>query len=155
MRGIVEGYGLEFSCVGLATVYSDNMVSDSTYEGQLREFFANISTLTSKEDMLTYLRNSLLIKIARDQGWVSFVSVWSDDSYVLTSLPPLSCRYPKIITGDSATRFATKIIASTCKGRGFGLHDDLQFVDSRFQSDDGTVTHRNANNTWQTNKQNK
>ncbi|KAK9727632.1 Cytoplasmic tRNA 2-thiolation protein 2, variant 2 [Basidiobolus ranarum] len=61
----------------------------------------NIVKATAKEDMISYLKNKLLIQIAKREN----------------------CSI--ILLGDSSTRIAVKCIAYTSKGRGFSLPYDV------------------------------
>ncbi|XP_061646609.1 cytoplasmic tRNA 2-thiolation protein 2 isoform X3 [Phyllopteryx taeniolatus] len=65
-------------------------------------------TLTAKEDILSMLRQHLLVHTARCEG------------------------YNKLMFGDNCTRLAVKLLSSISLGRGAQLAQDTSFSDSRY-----------------------
>ncbi|TPX32592.1 hypothetical protein SmJEL517_g04263 [Synchytrium microbalum] len=76
---------------------SDPAERQKTPRERLIRSLSSASKMSSREDLIQYYRQQLLIQVAREH----------------------SCPY--ILLGDSATRTAIKIISGVCKGRGFGL----------------------------------
>ncbi|ELR22771.1 uncharacterized protein ACA1_149390 [Acanthamoeba castellanii str. Neff] len=120
MKRVVESYGLRLDILPLEAVTSlpgvvpEGAVKEKEEKEeedsglQLQRLFDRTTTLTSREDLLAYLRTHLLASVAaqREASWVC--------------------------VGDSATRIAVDMIADTCKGRAFGLPDRLSFIDTRY-----------------------
>lgn len=120
MKRVVESYGLRLDILPLEAVTSlPGVVPEGAVKEmeekeeedsglQLQRLFDRTTTLTSREDLLAYLRTHLLASVAaqREASWVC--------------------------VGDSATRIAVDMIADTCKGRAFGLPDRLSFIDTRY-----------------------
>ncbi|KAM9961105.1 hypothetical protein ACTFIW_010281 [Dictyostelium discoideum] len=71
---------------------------------QLKLQFAQLSSETSKEDLLLYYRNQLLIQVAHK----------------------LNCK--KVILGTSSNRLAVQLVASTSKGRGFSVPNETSVI---------------------------
>nr|CAD7423817.1 unnamed protein product [Timema monikensis] len=74
---------------------------------KLLALFKNVTSLTSKEDLLMKLRNQLLVRVAKE----------------------LKCS--KVFVGESSTRLAVKILTNVALGRGAHLSLDVGFCDSR------------------------
>uniref|UniRef100_A0A3Q3WE43 Cytoplasmic tRNA 2-thiolation protein 2 n=1 Tax=Mola mola TaxID=94237 RepID=A0A3Q3WE43_MOLML len=74
----------------------------------LQRLMASVETLTAREDLLSTLRQHLLVHTARSEG------------------------YSKLMLGDSCTRLAVKLLSSISLGRGAQLAQDTGFSDSRF-----------------------
>ncbi|NXJ04614.1 CTU2 protein, partial [Odontophorus gujanensis] len=74
---------------------------------ELLRLFDAAETLTAKEELLQMLRSHLLLHTARTQG------------------------YTKVMTGESCTRVAVKLLTNLALGRGAFLAVDTGFVDSR------------------------
>ncbi|OXB78410.1 UNVERIFIED_CONTAM: hypothetical protein H355_009181 [Colinus virginianus] len=74
---------------------------------ELQRLFDAAETLTAKEELLQMLRSHLLLHTARTQG------------------------YTKVMTGESCTRVAVKLLTNLALGRGAFLAVDTGFVDSR------------------------
>lgn len=74
---------------------------------ELLRLFDAAETLTAKEELLQMLRSHLLLHTARTQG------------------------YTKVMTGESCTRVAIKLLTNLALGRGAFLAVDTGFVDSR------------------------
>ncbi|XP_021264230.1 cytoplasmic tRNA 2-thiolation protein 2 isoform X2 [Numida meleagris] len=74
---------------------------------ELLQLFDAAETLTAKEELLQMLRTHLLLHTARTQG------------------------YTKVMTGESCTRVAIKLLTNLALGRGAFLAVDTGFVDSR------------------------
>lgn len=79
----------------------------------LRELVAAVSDPTGREDLVTHLRDRLLLR----------------------SASVLGCS--RLLRGDSASRMAVRVIAEAAKGRGFSLPADLQNMDGRLMQDGG------------------
>uniref|UniRef100_A0A8C0NS71 Cytoplasmic tRNA 2-thiolation protein 2 n=2 Tax=Canis lupus familiaris TaxID=9615 RepID=A0A8C0NS71_CANLF len=73
----------------------------------LSRLFDSVKTLTAKEELLQTLRGHLLLHVARTHG------------------------YSKVMTGDSCTRLAIKLMTSLALGRGAFLAWDTGFSDER------------------------
>ncbi|KAM8775200.1 cytoplasmic tRNA 2-thiolation protein 2 isoform 2-T2 [Rhynchonycteris naso] len=73
----------------------------------LSRLFDSVKTLTAKEELLQTLRTHLLLHMARTHG------------------------YSKVMTGDSCTRLAIKLMTSLALGRGAFLAWDTGFSDER------------------------
>ncbi|KAK5576241.1 hypothetical protein RB653_007382 [Dictyostelium firmibasis] len=71
---------------------------------QLQQQFNDLSSETSKEDLLLYYRNQLLIQVAHK----------------------LDCK--KVILGTSSNRLAVQLVASTSKGRGFSVPNETSVI---------------------------
>nr|XP_036849771.1 cytoplasmic tRNA 2-thiolation protein 2 isoform X2 [Manis javanica] len=74
----------------------------------LSRLFSSVKTLTAKEELLQTLRTHLILHVARTHG------------------------YSKLMTGDSCTRLAVKLMTSLALGRGAFLAWDTGFSDERF-----------------------
>ncbi|XP_072202254.1 cytoplasmic tRNA 2-thiolation protein 2 [Excalfactoria chinensis] len=74
---------------------------------ELQQLFDSAETLTAKEELLQMLRSHLLLHTARTQG------------------------YTKVMTGESCTRVAIKLLTNLALGRGAFLAMDTGFVDTR------------------------
>lgn len=74
---------------------------------ELLRLFEAAETLTAKEELLQMLRGHLILHTARTRG------------------------YPKVMTGESCTRVAVKLLTNLALGRGAFLAVDTGFVDSR------------------------
>ncbi|XP_065601465.1 cytoplasmic tRNA 2-thiolation protein 2 isoform X2 [Cyrtonyx montezumae] len=74
---------------------------------ELLRLFDAAETLTAKEELLQMLRSHLLLHTARTQG------------------------YTKVMTGESCTRVAIKLLTNLALGRGAFLAVDTGFVDNR------------------------
>ncbi|XP_040109620.1 cytoplasmic tRNA 2-thiolation protein 2 isoform X1 [Oryx dammah] len=73
----------------------------------LSRLFDSVKTLTAKEELLQTLRTHLILHVARNHG------------------------YSKVMTGDSCTRLAIKLMTSLALGRGAFLAWDTGFSDER------------------------
>uniref|UniRef100_A0A673V6Z2 Cytoplasmic tRNA 2-thiolation protein 2 n=1 Tax=Suricata suricatta TaxID=37032 RepID=A0A673V6Z2_SURSU len=73
----------------------------------LSQLFGSVKTLTAKEELLHTLRTHLILHVARTHG------------------------YSKVMTGDSCTRLAIKLMTSLALGRGAFLAWDTGFSDER------------------------
>ncbi|XP_034880503.1 cytoplasmic tRNA 2-thiolation protein 2 isoform X1 [Mirounga leonina] len=73
----------------------------------LSRLFGSVKTLTAKEELLQTLRTHLILHVARTHG------------------------YSKVMTGDSCTRLAIKLMTSLALGRGAFLAWDTGFSDER------------------------
>uniref|UniRef100_A0A8B9Z6X6 Cytoplasmic tRNA 2-thiolation protein 2 n=1 Tax=Bos mutus grunniens TaxID=30521 RepID=A0A8B9Z6X6_BOSMU len=73
----------------------------------LSRLFDSVKTLTAKEELLQTLRTHLILHVARNHG------------------------YSKVMTGDSCTRLAVKLMTSLALGRGAFLAWDTGFSDER------------------------
>ncbi|VCW97587.1 unnamed protein product [Gulo gulo] len=73
----------------------------------LSQLFDSVKTLTAKEELLQTLRTHLILHVARTRG------------------------YSKVMTGDSCTRLAIKLMTSLALGRGAFLAWDTGFSDER------------------------
>ncbi|XP_066860318.1 cytoplasmic tRNA 2-thiolation protein 2 isoform X1 [Anser cygnoides] len=74
---------------------------------ELLRLFEAVETLTAKEELLQMLRSHLILHTARTRG------------------------YPKVMTGESCTRVAVKLLTNLALGRGAFLAVDTGFVDGR------------------------
>ncbi|KAI6077690.1 Cytoplasmic tRNA 2-thiolation protein 2 isoform X2 [Aix galericulata] len=74
---------------------------------ELLRLFEAAETLTAKEELLQMLRGHLILHTARTRG------------------------YPKVMTGESCTRVAVKLLTNLALGRGAFLAVDTGFVDGR------------------------
>uniref|UniRef100_A0A8B9IF64 Cytoplasmic tRNA 2-thiolation protein 2 n=1 Tax=Anser cygnoides TaxID=8845 RepID=A0A8B9IF64_ANSCY len=74
---------------------------------ELLRLFEAAETLTAKEELLQMLRSHLILHTARTRG------------------------YAKVMTGESCTRVAVKLLTNLALGRGAFLAVDTGFVDSR------------------------
>ncbi|KAM9607912.1 LOW QUALITY PROTEIN: cytoplasmic tRNA 2-thiolation protein 2 [Trichechus inunguis] len=73
----------------------------------LSRLFNSVRTLTAKEELLQTLRTHLILHVARTHG------------------------YSKVMTGDSCTRLAIKLLTNLALGRGAFLAWDTGFADER------------------------
>nr|XP_058901951.1 cytoplasmic tRNA 2-thiolation protein 2 [Kogia breviceps] len=73
----------------------------------LSRLFNSVRTLTAREELLQTLRTHLILHVARTHG------------------------YSKVMTGDSCTRLAVKLMTSLALGRGAFLAWDTGFSDER------------------------
>uniref|UniRef100_A0A452EMN9 Cytoplasmic tRNA 2-thiolation protein 2 n=1 Tax=Capra hircus TaxID=9925 RepID=A0A452EMN9_CAPHI len=73
----------------------------------MSRLFDSVKTLTAKEELLQTLRTHLILHVARNHG------------------------YSKVMTGDSCTRLAIKLMTSLALGRGAFLAWDTGFSDER------------------------
>ncbi|XP_057170609.1 cytoplasmic tRNA 2-thiolation protein 2 isoform X3 [Ursus arctos] len=76
----------------------------------LSRLFDSVKTLTAKEELLQTLRTHLILHVARTHG------------------------YSKVMTGDSCTRLAIKLMTGLALGRGAFLAWDTGFSDERHGS---------------------
>ncbi|KAK5907922.1 hypothetical protein CgunFtcFv8_016022 [Champsocephalus gunnari] len=74
----------------------------------LQRLLGSAGTLTAREELLSILRQHLLVHTARSAG------------------------YSKLMLGDSCTRLAVKLLSSISLGRGAQLAHDTGFSDSRY-----------------------
>lgn len=74
----------------------------------LRDMFNSARTLTAKQELLHSLRNHLILHIARTHG------------------------YSKVMSGESCTRLAVRLLSNISLGRGAFLALDTGFADSRY-----------------------
>ncbi|XP_041866781.1 cytoplasmic tRNA 2-thiolation protein 2 [Melanotaenia boesemani] len=74
----------------------------------LQQLMASAQTLTAKEDLLSKLRQHLLVHTARTEG------------------------YSKVMLGESCTRLAVRLLSGISLGRGAQLAQDTGFSDSRY-----------------------
>ncbi|XP_035193098.1 cytoplasmic tRNA 2-thiolation protein 2 [Oxyura jamaicensis] len=79
----------------------------ATLTAELLRLFEAVETLTAKEELLQMLRGHLILHTARTRG------------------------YTKVMTGESCTRVAVKLLTNLALGRGAFLAVDTGFVDSR------------------------
>lgn len=119
MKEIVDKYNVGYFSIPLENVFDIKAIEetiqlekvvegDETNVAKLKKLFASCSTATSREDLLQQLRLALLVHSAKSWG------------------------FEKVLTGETGTRLATRLIASTCKGRGFSLPEELAALDKRF-----------------------
>ncbi|XP_009475764.1 PREDICTED: LOW QUALITY PROTEIN: cytoplasmic tRNA 2-thiolation protein 2 [Nipponia nippon] len=73
----------------------------------LRRLFEAVETSTAREELLQMLRTHLILQTARTRG------------------------YAKVMTGESCTRVAVKLLTNLALGRGAFLAVDTGFVDNR------------------------
>lgn len=74
----------------------------------LQQLMSSAKTQTAREELLSMLRQHLLVHTARTKG------------------------YSKLMLGDSCSRLAVKLLSSIALGRGAQLAQDTGFSDSRF-----------------------
>ncbi|KAM6916260.1 cytoplasmic tRNA 2-thiolation protein 2 [Xenentodon cancila] len=74
----------------------------------LQQLIGSAKTLTAREDLLSTLRQHLLVHTARIEG------------------------YQKLMLGDNCSRLAVKLLTSISLGRGAQLAQDTGFSDSRY-----------------------
>ncbi|XP_037829652.1 cytoplasmic tRNA 2-thiolation protein 2 isoform X2 [Kryptolebias marmoratus] len=74
----------------------------------LQQLIGSAKSLTAREDLLSTLRQHLLVHAARTEG------------------------YSKLMLGDNCTRLAVKLLTSISLGRGAQLAQDTGFSDSRY-----------------------
>ncbi|XP_077306556.1 cytoplasmic tRNA 2-thiolation protein 2 isoform X1 [Lithobates pipiens] len=74
----------------------------------LRDMFTSIATLTAKQELLHSLRNHLILHVARSNG------------------------YSKVMSGESCTRLAVRLLSNISLGRGAFLPLDTGFSDHRY-----------------------
>ncbi|XP_061819663.1 cytoplasmic tRNA 2-thiolation protein 2 isoform X1 [Nerophis lumbriciformis] len=74
----------------------------------LRQLMDSAKTLTAREDLMSMLRQRVLVHTARCEG------------------------YSKVMLGDSCTRLAVKLLSSISQGRGAHLAQDTGFSDCRY-----------------------
>ncbi|KAJ8041841.1 Cytoplasmic tRNA 2-thiolation protein 2-A [Holothuria leucospilota] len=84
-----------------------NLKIDPSLNEKFIKLWHSTSTLTAKEDLLHILRVQLLKRISKQLG------------------------YTKIMSGESGTRLATRILTDLSKGRGSSVSQDMSFVDGR------------------------
>ena len=75
---------------------------------KIKQLFKELTSMTSKEDWLLRLRNEVLCKVARDEG------------------------YSKVMLGNCATRVAVQLLSNISQGRGGALLYDISFADDRY-----------------------
>eukprot|EP01114_Cavostelium_apophysatum_P007037 TRINITY_DN1871_c0_g3_i1.p2 TRINITY_DN1871_c0_g3~~TRINITY_DN1871_c0_g3_i1.p2 ORF type:complete len:443 (+),score=113.31 TRINITY_DN1871_c0_g3_i1:224-1552(+) len=85
-----------------------------THTAELKKLFDVTKTNSSKEDILSQLLQRMLCYAAESLG------------------------FEKVILGTTGSRMATQLIASTCKGRGFSLSEQMATFDKR--SDGGRIS---------------
>ncbi|KAM4018685.1 cytoplasmic tRNA 2-thiolation protein 2 [Anomaloglossus baeobatrachus] len=95
-------------------VTGDTLPNGSTYSrpppeltSALTDIFSSARTVTAKVELLQSLRNHLLLHVAR------------------------SCGYSKVMSGESCTRLAARLLANISLGRGAFLALDTGFSDDR------------------------
>jgi len=101
---IVRLYSWPLIIIPLENIFSgDSLTGIDTNKNTSNFFkmFASITTNTSKEDFLNHLKFSLLSSVAQQN------------------------HVEKVLLGSSATRLAITLIASTCKGKGFSIPEEL------------------------------
>uniref|UniRef100_A0A8C3KCA4 Cytoplasmic tRNA 2-thiolation protein 2 n=1 Tax=Calidris pygmaea TaxID=425635 RepID=A0A8C3KCA4_9CHAR len=74
---------------------------------ELQQLFKAVETTTAREELLQMLRTHLILQTARTKG------------------------YTKVMTGESCTRVAIKLLTNLALGRGAFLAVDTGFVDNR------------------------
>ncbi|XP_014797949.1 PREDICTED: cytoplasmic tRNA 2-thiolation protein 2 [Calidris pugnax] len=74
---------------------------------ELQQLFKAVETTTAREELLQMLRTHLIVQTARTKG------------------------YTKVMTGESCTRVAIKLLTNLSLGRGAFLAVDTGFVDNR------------------------
>nr|XP_057933085.1 cytoplasmic tRNA 2-thiolation protein 2 [Doryrhamphus excisus]XP_057933086.1 cytoplasmic tRNA 2-thiolation protein 2 [Doryrhamphus excisus] len=74
----------------------------------LRQMMDSVKTLTAREDLMSTLRQQLLVHTARSEG------------------------YTKVMLGHNCTRLAVQLLTSISLGRGAHLARDTGFSDSRY-----------------------
>ncbi|XP_061601325.1 cytoplasmic tRNA 2-thiolation protein 2 [Cololabis saira] len=74
----------------------------------LQQLLGSVTTLTARQDLLSTLRQHLLVHTARSQG------------------------YSKLMLGDNCSRLAVKLLSSISLGRGAQLAQDTGYSDSRY-----------------------
>eukprot|EP01129_Flabellula_baltica_P008083 TRINITY_DN3180_c0_g2_i3.p1 TRINITY_DN3180_c0_g2~~TRINITY_DN3180_c0_g2_i3.p1 ORF type:complete len:266 (+),score=57.14 TRINITY_DN3180_c0_g2_i3:166-963(+) len=112
MQEIMEDYPYNFSIFAIEDVFNiDDLSSapeltvDDERTQKLNDIISDVSTLTSKEDILSSMKRNLLIAAA------NYLEI------------------PKIATGETASDMAIKLISSTSKGRGINLRNELSYVE--------------------------
>ncbi|XP_055002114.1 cytoplasmic tRNA 2-thiolation protein 2 isoform X2 [Sorex araneus] len=80
----------------------------ATQTEALCRLFGSVATLTAKEELLQTLRTHLILHVARTHG------------------------YSKVMTGDSCTRLAVRLMTGLALGRGAFLAWDTAFSDERY-----------------------
>nr|CAD7597400.1 unnamed protein product [Timema genevievae] len=115
----VHNFHFSFYATTLSRVFCDNtentcllnpdlpLEEEDELDLKLLALFKNVTSLTSKEDLLLKLRNQLLVRVAKE----------------------LKCS--KVFVGESSTRLAVKILTNVALGRGAHLSLDVGFCDSR------------------------
>uniref|UniRef100_A0A8C3WK16 Cytoplasmic tRNA 2-thiolation protein 2 n=1 Tax=Catagonus wagneri TaxID=51154 RepID=A0A8C3WK16_9CETA len=86
---------------------SPAVLPTATQTEALCRLFGSVKTLTAKEELLQTLRTHLILHVARTHG------------------------YSKVMTGDTCTRLAIKLMTSLALGRGAFLAWDTGFADER------------------------
>eukprot|EP01098_Paradermamoeba_levis_P015794 TRINITY_DN820_c0_g1_i1.p1 TRINITY_DN820_c0_g1~~TRINITY_DN820_c0_g1_i1.p1 ORF type:complete len:560 (+),score=174.93 TRINITY_DN820_c0_g1_i1:33-1682(+) len=81
----------------------------------LQQLFSNTTSLTTKEDLLFVLRSHLLTRLGAELGCI------------------------RLVTGETATRLAIKVISDTAKGRGFNLPKEVAYLDTVYRDNDIAV----------------
>ncbi|GAX82367.1 hypothetical protein CEUSTIGMA_g9796.t1 [Chlamydomonas eustigma] len=100
--------GDEVHVVELSTIYDKG--SESERRDRLKTLLQAATDLTGREDLVGLLRQMLLLRLAEK----------------------VSCN--KVVTGDTSTSMAIRVIAETAKGRGYALAGSLQMLDARHGS---------------------
>uniref|UniRef100_A0A672GHC1 Cytoplasmic tRNA 2-thiolation protein 2 n=1 Tax=Salarias fasciatus TaxID=181472 RepID=A0A672GHC1_SALFA len=78
------------------------------HTASLQQLMDSATSLTARQELLSSLRQHLLVHTARSHG------------------------YSKLMLGDSCSRSAVKLLAAVCLGRGAQLAQDTGFSDSRY-----------------------
>ncbi len=104
-------------------LHADQLKSITTNDGEdkLRKLCSSSVTNTAKEDLLAYLRTTLLAYYAKREGYITCDCIHSFHD-----------RFDKVLLGSSASRLAVQLISLTCKGRGFSLPDELAAIETKF-----------------------
>ncbi|KAF2078180.1 hypothetical protein CYY_000470 [Polysphondylium violaceum] len=104
LRELTASFGFPFHVVPLENIYGTDPSTAESRRSRLIDSFKNVSSNTSKEDMIVYYREHLLSQTAHTLG----------------------CN--KVVLGTSSNRLASKLVASTSKGRGFTVPNETSVV---------------------------
>uniref|UniRef100_A0A8C5E2M1 Cytoplasmic tRNA 2-thiolation protein 2 n=1 Tax=Gouania willdenowi TaxID=441366 RepID=A0A8C5E2M1_GOUWI len=97
------------SSVCVTSAEQENMASvETSHTLALQRVLSSAQTLTARDELLSTLRQHLLVHKARTEG------------------------YSKLMMGDSCTRLAVKLLTSISLGRGAQVAQDTGFSDSRY-----------------------
>ncbi|XP_074532140.1 cytoplasmic tRNA 2-thiolation protein 2-like [Halichoeres trimaculatus] len=110
-KAAVDDFIQSASSICLSPAEQDQTLQPDVQESRtpaLQQLMGSVKTLTAKEDLLSTLRQHLLVHTARAEG------------------------YSKLMLGDSCTRLAVKLLTSVSLGRGAQLAQDTGFSDSRY-----------------------
>jgi cytoplasmic tRNA 2-thiolation protein 2 len=85
----------------------EKVTNDDALEKRIKSLFDSCTSVTAKESLLLPLRRRLLVDVAHKLG------------------------YSKVLTGDTATRLAVRLLGNVAQGRGQTLPLDTGFMDDR------------------------